>query len=789
MSPCQRTSTRSSLALLVLLALLLPPALALTSLHAAPEVDATSWRDDFDDDTGLGQRDGVQVADGHLSLILRSAEWLQTSQADFQAGTLTGLDALSIPGALHLESLPFAANHPLTAAGTEGSWQYQPAVALGPGGALHLLWRDSRGLYGVYASRSADGGVTWTEASHVSWDSGPLHPLSVEGIRVAVDATGVLHAVWSDNRPNSETDADPDIFYARSTNGGATWSANVRLNSDSGVATQKEPVLVVSESGGSVYVVWTDGRNTPSTPGAPNDWDIFFTRSTDGGLTWGPNVRVDDGPPGTGQAQPTLALDAGGVLYAAWRDTRGATEGDPADIRLATSTDGGFHWSPSAKVGTEPLTPQPQCQPALVAFGASPARLTAIWGEGGTAESYADQIVGATSSDGGATWSAPVVLDGEGGYGVRAGPSLRLSASGAVLATWTRYRVPRYSDPDVLMARSFDGGQHWTSPQRVSLHEGADQSFPSLAVSGDARAVVAFQERAGGGIRVYVAPDPGLAATGLYTSPVRDTGGVAAWGAIQWDAQVPGGSGLALQTRTGNTPNPGDGTWSPWSPPYGASGSAVSSPTARYLQVRATFTPGGSLASPVLGEVRVGYSQYTAGQAVSLLIQPPTLGRWELLLYDADKPLGSALQVDVLDARGTPLFSDVPSGFDLSLVDPVQYPALRLRARLGSTDGSSSPLLDRWEVRWSLPPTETPTPTVTETPTASPTPTSTLTPGGPPTPTGTASPTPTSTATAMPTPTATASPTASPTATPTPTQTPSVTWYWAYLPLVLRLFP
>ena len=777
MIPRQRTPTRGSFVLLVLLGLFLALAPALPTLHAAPEMDATSWRDDFDDDTGLSQRDGVQVAGGRLSLTLRSAEWLQTSQADFQAGTLTDLDAVSLPGALHLASLAFTTNNPLTAEGTEASRQYRPAVAVGPGGTLYLLWYDLRGTYGVYASRSTDGGATWTAASHVSWDSAPLNPLSVEGIRVAADGAGVLHAVWADNRPSSESDADLDIFYARSTDGGATWSANVRLNNDAGSATQKEPALVVSGSGSTVCVAWRDGRNTPDTLGAQDDWDIYFVRSTDGGLTWGPNVRVDDGSPGTGQMQPALALDAGGTLYAAWRDTRGAAEGDPADIRLAVSTDGGLHWSASAKVGMEPLTPQQQSQPALVAFGASPARLTVLWGDGGT-ETYSSRIVGVSSSNGGATWSAPIALDEGGGYGFRTGPALGLSASGAVLAVWTRYRTG-YSDPDVLMARSFDGGQHWTSPQAVSLHEGADQNYPSVAVAGDAHAAVAFQERAGGDIGVYVAPDPGLAATGVYTSPVWDTGGVAAWGAIQWGAQVPGASGLALQTRTGGTPNPDDGTWSPWSAPYGASGSPVSSPAARYIQVRATFTRGGSLVSPILQDVRVGYSQYTSGQAVSLLIQPPALGRWELLLYSAEKPLGSALRVDVLDARGTPLFSDVPSGFDLSLVDPVQYPMLRLRARLESAGGSASPALDSWEVHWSLPPTETPTPTATGTPTASATPTATITPGGPPTSTPTETPTSTPTSTASPTPTPTASPTA----------TATVSWGRAYLPLVVRMFP
>ncbi|MBC7224766.1 MAG: exo-alpha-sialidase, partial [Anaerolineae bacterium] len=560
----RRPHSKDALSLLALLALLLTLGPA-HILQAAPVMDATSWWDDFEDDTGLSQRTGVQVADGFLSLTRQDAAWIQTTQADFQAGTLENLDAASWPGALHLTTLPFAVNAPLTAEGTEASRQYQPAVAVGSDGTLYLLWYDLQGSYGVYASRSTDGGTTWTEASLVSWDSAPLHPLLVEHIAVALDGAGVLHAVWADNRPHSDTDADLDIFYARSTDGGTTWSANVRLNDAPGTATQTDPVLVVSPDGSSIYVAWKDGRNTDSAPGSSNDWDIYLARSTDGGLTWGANVRVDDGPPGTNQTQPALAMDDAGTLYAAWRDTRDATPDDPSDIRLATSTDGGTHWSPSSQVNSESLVPRPQSQPALVAQGSAPAILTAIWTEGGS-ESYGEQIAGARSSDGGATWSENVPVDAEAGHGFRAGPSLARTASGMVLAAWTRYRSA-YQDPDILVARSLDGGLHWTSPQMASLHEGADQNFPSLATAGDGHAVVAFQERAGSDIGVYVAPDPGFAATGSYLSPVYDTGGVASWGALTWEGTAPGTALLQVQTRTGDTPAP-DGTWSPWSAPY-----------------------------------------------------------------------------------------------------------------------------------------------------------------------------------------------------------------------------
>lgn len=91
---------------------------------------------------------------------------------------------------------------------------------------------------------------------------------------------------------------------------------------------------------------------------------------------------------------------------------------------------------------------------------------------------------------------------------------------------------------------------------------------------------------------------PATAAT--YTSPVRDGRTFAQWGTIQWD----GSGAVALQTRSGNTELPDD-SWSAWSNAYTRSqGETVSSPSARFLQWRATFPA----ATPaVLTSVTVAY--------------------------------------------------------------------------------------------------------------------------------------------------------------------------------------
>ena len=71
-----------------------------------------------------------------------------------------------------------------------------------------------------------------------------------------------------------------------------------------------------------------------------------------------------------------------------------------------------------------------------------------------------------------------------------------------------------------------------------------------------------------------------------YDSDIFDAKSVVRWGALRTL-----GSGVALQTRSGNTTDP-DATWSDWTP---LEGERIASPAGRYLQYRAIFQPGGSL--------------------------------------------------------------------------------------------------------------------------------------------------------------------------------------------------
>jgi len=132
------------------------------------------------------------------------------------------------------------------------------------------------------------------------------HGPDLQSSSADVAAVGdTVYAVWTE-APSLPVGV-PEVYYARSTDNGDTWSAPIMLSTDDGISST---VPAVAAEGSEVYVVWTDGRWGANT-------DISFRYSSDYGETFGPEKNATQTAATAGSDGPDIAV-AGGVAHLAW---------------------------------------------------------------------------------------------------------------------------------------------------------------------------------------------------------------------------------------------------------------------------------------------------------------------------------------------------------------------------------------------------------------------------------------------------------------------------------------
>lgn len=193
---------------------------------------------------------------------------------------------------------------------------------------------------------------------------------------------------------------------------------------------------------------------------------------------------------------------------------------------------------------------------------------------------------------------------------------------------------PLWESSDVIydLAAADEGAVIVATGQEGRLYRIERDRDVLLLTGVDARQVTRFAGRARPGAQMptLATANPGrimtpaaasAASSAIYTSPVRDTKNIATWGLIRWEAST----GVTLATRTGNTERPDD-SWSAWSAPYNRrEGETITSPAARYIQWRASFTRAAAAPSaPTLTSVTVAYLPRNGRPVMtSLTVHPP----------------------------------------------------------------------------------------------------------------------------------------------------------------------
>ncbi|HEX6539199.1 MAG TPA: sialidase family protein [Candidatus Dormibacteraeota bacterium] len=206
-----------------------------------------------------------------------------------------------------------------------------------------------------YVSYSSNQGQSWTQTKFGSATSGDAVGLAYDSSR------NQFYVVWD---AEVGTSNNWHINFATSSDT-RSWSKPKQLNSDPATDGRGHlfPHMSLSPSG-RIDVAWYDFRNDPTPPpdasnGGFGNWsDTYMVSSSDGGATWGPNIRLTDGLSnrniGTFSFNLYYLVDQPGVASSdntaviAWTDTRnGDTDSQAQDIYSAVVS-----FSGSAAAGT-----------------------------------------------------------------------------------------------------------------------------------------------------------------------------------------------------------------------------------------------------------------------------------------------------------------------------------------------------------------------------------------------------------------------------------------------------
>jgi hypothetical protein len=214
---------------------------------------------------------------------------------------------------------------------------------------VYVAWTDfNRTGSPVVFSRSTNQGQTWSTGQVLQ-----ISGLRGQGVHIAIGPNGEVYLTWAHYAATGT--AEIGVGFAKSTDGGATFSTPTIAYPISGIRTSNGTITQINSRAASFPYHDVDRSN-----GTRRGWiyvvtpelvsgqaDIFVRRSTDGGTTWNSGVKVNgpDVQTGKWQFMPSIAVDpvTGGITVSYYSQDSVGTN-FMVNRYAAYSVDGGDTW-------------------------------------------------------------------------------------------------------------------------------------------------------------------------------------------------------------------------------------------------------------------------------------------------------------------------------------------------------------------------------------------------------------------------------------------------------------
>lgn len=343
-----------------------------------------------------------------------------------------------------------------------------PTVAINEQGVVAVAWADQARkdiflqIYGPDGKRRLEKPVNVSRSPRIfSWLPRMLIT-STDPIEVSL--------LWQEIVFSPEGSHGGEIFFARSTDGGKSFSDPLNLSNDiagsgKGRLTRdywhNGSLDLAAGPDGTLYAAWTEYEGT-----------LWLSHSTDRGASFSRPLRVAGGGGAKPARGPSLAVEARGEVYLAWT----VGEDRSADIRVAKSADQGRSFGEPRIVAESDGHAD---APKLATDRQGTVHLVYAESPAGPFDRY--RVYYTRSADGGRTFEAPKAISSPQTERVESAsfPALSVDAQGNLYVLWELFPGRRGYPQGLGFTYSRDAGRTFAPPTVVP-----SSADPGLGFSG-----------------------------------------------------------------------------------------------------------------------------------------------------------------------------------------------------------------------------------------------------------------------------------------------------------------